>query len=160
MQVKSSKAKGTIAGWISSSFGDSFGDFDNPSGSQRSTKKLCDVNPQPAKTATTKGFFTSDSSQLWVDKYSPQNKDELAVHKKKISEVESWLLSKLNSPSGKVGAGIALLTGPPGVGKTATVQALARELQLDLHEWSNPTANTSTSSKDWKEKDSLTYTGI
>ena len=49
---------------------------------------------------------------------------------------------------------ILLLTGPAGVGKTATVKVLAKELRCELHEWSNPLADDyvdgfSTSS-DWK----------
>ena len=33
---------------------------------------------------------------------------------------------------------ILLLTGPAGVGKTATVQVLARQFECELHEWTNP----------------------
>lgn len=31
-----------------------------------------------------------------------------------------------------------VLTGPPGAGKTATIRALAGELNLDVCEWLNP----------------------
>lgn len=31
-----------------------------------------------------------------------------------------------------------LLTGPPGCGKTATLQILARDLGLQVQEWTNP----------------------
>ena len=53
--------------------------------------------------------------------------------------------------------GLALLTGPPGVGKTATIRVLAREMKLDLHEWSNPVTNNS--SVDWEKRTSYSYGG-
>ncbi|KAK3091878.1 hypothetical protein FSP39_023378 [Pinctada imbricata] len=61
---------------------------------------------------------------------------DLAVHKKKIEEVESWLRTHL-SPDVKR-PGILLLTGPTGAGKTATLRVLARELKYDINEWANP----------------------
>ena len=33
-----------------------------------------------------------------------------------------------------------LLTGPPGSGKSATFYALADEMNIDIKEWANPTA--------------------
>ncbi|NWR23004.1 RAD17 protein, partial [Emberiza fucata] len=36
------------------------------------------------------------------------------------------------------GGSILLLTGPPGCGKTATLQILARDLGLQVQEWTNP----------------------
>uniref|UniRef100_A0A8D0CUA0 RAD17 checkpoint clamp loader component n=1 Tax=Sander lucioperca TaxID=283035 RepID=A0A8D0CUA0_SANLU len=59
---------------------------------------------------------------------------DLAVHKKKIEEVENWMRVHSNAAKG----GILLLTGPSGCGKTATVQVLSRELGLRAQEWTNP----------------------
>uniref|UniRef100_A0A8C2WSW4 RAD17 checkpoint clamp loader component n=1 Tax=Cyclopterus lumpus TaxID=8103 RepID=A0A8C2WSW4_CYCLU len=60
---------------------------------------------------------------------------ELAVHKKKIEEVENWLrVVGRCRPQG----GVLLLTGPSGCGKTATVQVLSLELGLRVQEWTNP----------------------
>uniref|UniRef100_A0A8C9VB62 RAD17 checkpoint clamp loader component n=1 Tax=Scleropages formosus TaxID=113540 RepID=A0A8C9VB62_SCLFO len=73
----------------------------------------------------------------WVDKHSPRTQGDLAVHKKKIEEVETWL--KLHTCNGLEKAGaILLLTGPSGCGKTATLQVLTRELGYQVQEWSNP----------------------
>lgn len=76
-----------------------------------------------------------DQDEPWVDRYSPRSQAELAVHKKKIEEVESWIKVRTNTSEG----GVLLLTGPSGCGKTATVQVLSRELGLRVHEWTNPT---------------------
>ena len=37
---------------------------------------------------------------------------------------------------------MALLTGPAGAGKTALVKVLAKELNCELKEWSNPIAGS------------------
>uniref|UniRef100_A0AAQ5YXJ4 AAA+ ATPase domain-containing protein n=1 Tax=Amphiprion ocellaris TaxID=80972 RepID=A0AAQ5YXJ4_AMPOC len=71
----------------------------------------------------------------WVDRYSPCSQAELAVHKKKIEEVENWIKGHTSMSKG----GILLLTGPSGCGKTATVQVLSLELGLRVQEWTNPT---------------------
>ncbi|XP_022076457.1 cell cycle checkpoint protein RAD17 isoform X2 [Acanthochromis polyacanthus] len=71
----------------------------------------------------------------WVDRYSPRSQAELAVHKKKIEEVENWIKGHTSMSKG----GILLLTGPSGCGKTATVQVLSLELGLRVQEWTNPT---------------------
>lgn len=36
-------------------------------------------------------IYLQGKSTLWVDLYSPSTRDDLAVHKKKVQEVESWL---------------------------------------------------------------------
>ncbi|MEQ2292079.1 hypothetical protein AMECASPLE_019465, partial [Ameca splendens] len=61
---------------------------------------------------------------------------ELAVHKKKIEEVEKWMRSHTNPSKG----GILILTGPSGSGKTATVQVLSLELGIRVQEWTNPSS--------------------
>ncbi|XP_028312473.1 cell cycle checkpoint protein RAD17 isoform X2 [Gouania willdenowi] len=86
-----------------------------------------------------------DQDQPWVDRYSPRSQGDLAVHKKKIEEVENWLQAHSNSakvyvsvlPTAPQGR-ILLLTGPSGCGKTATVRVLSLELKLRIQEWTNP----------------------
>nr|XP_046242046.1 cell cycle checkpoint protein RAD17 isoform X2 [Scatophagus argus] len=77
-----------------------------------------------------------DQDEIWVDRYTPCSQAELAVHKKKIEEVENWIRIHINKSEG----GILLLTGPSGCGKTATVQVLSGELGLRIQEWTNPTS--------------------
>ncbi|KAF2013177.1 Rad17-domain-containing protein [Aaosphaeria arxii CBS 175.79] len=74
-------------------------------------------------------------SRPWNEKYGPQTLDELAVHKRKVSDVRAWLLDTF---SGQHRKRLLLLKGPAGSGKTATVSLLAKELSIDVHEWSNP----------------------
>ncbi|KAM9394277.1 cell cycle checkpoint protein RAD17 isoform 2-T2 [Pholidichthys leucotaenia] len=87
-----------------------------------------------------------DKDEPWVDRYSPRSQAELAVHKKKIEEVENWM--RLHTSKG----GILLLTGPSGCGKTATVKVLSLELGLRVQEWTNPTSVDlySSSQQEWK----------
>ncbi|XP_040051018.2 cell cycle checkpoint protein RAD17 [Gasterosteus aculeatus] len=75
-----------------------------------------------------------EQDEPWVDRYTPRSQVELAVHKKKIEEVENWLRVHLNAHKG----GVLLLTGPSGCGKTATVRVLSLELGLRVQEWTNP----------------------
>ncbi|NWW71158.1 RAD17 protein, partial [Climacteris rufus] len=74
----------------------------------------------------------------WVERYKPETQNDLAVQKKKIEEVESWLKTHIFQRQPKQGGSILLLTGPPGCGKTATLQVLAKDLGLQVQEWTNP----------------------
>ncbi|XP_068781677.1 cell cycle checkpoint protein RAD17-like [Struthio camelus] len=74
----------------------------------------------------------------WVDKYKPETQNDLAVHKKKIEEVEAWLKKHIFQRQSKQGGSVLLLTGPPGCGKTATIQILVKDLGIQVQEWTNP----------------------
>ncbi|NWJ03802.1 RAD17 protein, partial [Crypturellus undulatus] len=74
----------------------------------------------------------------WVDKYKPETQNDLAVHKKKIEEVEAWLKMHVFQRKSKQDGTILLLTGPAGCGKTATVQILVKDLGIQVQEWTNP----------------------
>ncbi|MBN3311178.1 RAD17 protein, partial [Amia calva] len=89
-------------------------------------------------------------NEPWVEKHSPSTQAELAVHKKKIEEVENWLKSHVDNPL-KKGGPILLMTGPSGCGKTATIQVLTRELAVHVQEWSNPSTTTEFKTEDFKQ---------
>jgi cell cycle checkpoint protein len=78
----------------------------------------------------------------WTEKYGPSSLDELAVHKKKVADVRTWLADTF---SGQGRKRLLLLKGPAGSGKTTTIAILARELGIAMHEWKNPTSSISTS---------------
>ncbi|NWV06519.1 RAD17 protein, partial [Ptilonorhynchus violaceus] len=74
----------------------------------------------------------------WVERYKPETQNDLAVQKKKIEEVETWLKMNIFQRQPKQSGSVLLLTGPPGCGKTATLQVLAKDLGLQVQEWINP----------------------
>ncbi|XP_069080507.1 cell cycle checkpoint protein RAD17 [Pleurodeles waltl] len=92
-----------------------------------SVERLGEPSKQPA------GESCNDP---WIDKYKPETQAELAVHKKKIEEVERWL--KAHIAEKKQGGSVLLLTGPPGCGKTATMSVLTKDLGIQVQEWTNP----------------------
>jgi len=74
----------------------------------------------------------------WTDQYGPLSLDELAVHKKKVLDVRTWLEDVYN---GRQRKRLLLLKGPAGSGKTTTMALLAKELGIHMHEWKNPTSS-------------------
>ncbi|USP77205.1 Cell cycle checkpoint protein RAD17 [Curvularia clavata] len=78
----------------------------------------------------------------WTERFGPVSLDELAVHKRKVAEVRTWLTDVFG---GKTRKRLLLLKGPAGSGKTTTMALLSKELDIDMHEWKNPTGSMSTS---------------
>eukprot|EP00897_Mesotaenium_endlicherianum_P001497 jgi/Mesen1/1375/ME000013S00867 len=77
--------------------------------------------------------------ELWVTKYAPSLETDLAVHKKKVEEVRSWLKSQKHLASmGHKESRLLLLTGPAGSGKKVTLEVLAHALQFHVTEWTTP----------------------
>uniref|UniRef100_H2ZNE5 ATPase AAA-type core domain-containing protein n=1 Tax=Ciona savignyi TaxID=51511 RepID=H2ZNE5_CIOSA len=76
------------------------------------------------------------SGDTWLEKYAPVYMDDLAVHKKKVAEVETFLTQNYDCKKG--GAPILLLTGPPGCGKTTTLMVVAKKHGVQVEEWSDP----------------------
>ncbi|KAJ1920597.1 RFC checkpoint protein Rad17 [Tieghemiomyces parasiticus] len=85
-----------------------------------------------------------EDARLWVDRCTPATVADLAVHKRKLGEVEQWLAAARSEiTAGRLNQRawsrrVLVLTGPPGVGKTATLRVLARHLGFALTEWTNP----------------------
>ncbi|XP_039660103.1 cell cycle checkpoint protein RAD17 isoform X2 [Perca fluviatilis] len=152
----------TLNRWVDPSFTDLPGESFAPSRRRKGSQVLCPkAEPKrPRKRTKDAGSsepYTSyllkepaqrDQDESWVDRYSPRSQADLAVHKKKIEEVENWMRVHSNASKG----GILLLTGPSGCGKTATVQVLSRELGLRAQEWTNPSNPEpySSSQHEWR----------
>ncbi|XP_068461408.1 cell cycle checkpoint protein RAD17 [Clinocottus analis] len=148
--------------WVDPSFtdlpGESFAPSRRRKGSQASCSKAEPKKPRrragESGRSDSRTFYSpkesalGDQDESWVDRYSPRSQAELAVHKKKIEEVENWL--RVHSSASK--GGILLLTGPSGCGKTATVQVLSLELGLRVQEWTNPSnlEPYSSDQHDWR----------
>ncbi|NXQ41423.1 RAD17 protein, partial [Catharus fuscescens] len=102
----------------------------------RKRTKLCAVDLPCAKPGRRRSQAREELP--WVERYRPESQNDLAVQKKKIEEVETWLKKHIFQRQQKQGGSVLLLTGPPGCGKTATLQILARDLGLQVQEWTNP----------------------
>ena len=76
---------------------------------------------------------------LLVDTHSPTSEAELAVHKKKILAVKTWL----QQPFSK----ILILSGPSGSGKTAVIKTLSKSLGFEILEWESPNNDTALQTK-------------
>ncbi|KAL4789206.1 Rad17 cell cycle checkpoint protein-domain-containing protein [Aspergillus venezuelensis] len=74
----------------------------------------------------------------WAQKYAPRTLEELAVHKRKVQDVEHWLNDAL---AGKSQKSLLVLKGPAGSGKTATVSLLSDKLNFRIVEWKSPSAS-------------------
>lgn len=84
-------------------------------------------------------LLKEDHSDLrpWTEKYSPRSLADLAVHKKKVSDVKHWIEEALN---GRHPQRLLVLKGPAGSGKTSTVALLSQALRYEITEWRNPGA--------------------
>ncbi|NXF93643.1 RAD17 protein, partial [Eubucco bourcierii] len=156
-----------VTDWLTHSFDDFFGNTNTPSTaipvkplrgkSGRKWQQQKDLHsvPESSKTKVLPRKRVKSSSvdlpcnksrqnrstsqdEPWVDRYKPETQNDLAVQKKKIEEVETWLKMHIFQRQQKQGTSLLLLTGPPGCGKTATIQILAKDLGIQVQEWINP----------------------
>ena len=95
----------------------------------------------------------------WSERFGPNNLDELAVHKKKVLDVQKWLADVL---SGRDPSRLLVLKGPAGSGKSTVISMLAESLKLNVIPWTNPTASESgvTSSVSAQFSDFLSRGGL
>ncbi|CAK7222739.1 RFC checkpoint protein Rad17 [Sporothrix eucalyptigena] len=77
-----------------------------------------------------------DDLRPWSERFAPTNLEELAVHKKKVADVRRWLEDVM---LGRLRQRLLVLKGAAGTGKTTTVRLLAKDMNLDILEWRNPT---------------------
>ncbi|RPB24713.1 hypothetical protein L211DRAFT_143880 [Terfezia boudieri ATCC MYA-4762] len=125
-----------------------------PTQSQLAPKKLPPIFRTPQVTSLSSSSPSPhiieyrDLSLPWPQKHSPTTSAGLAIHKKKVEDVSDWLLRVREGRSRKR---VLVLKGPAGCGKTATLEALAKEGEWDVVEWGNLTGggNSSGSGSDY-----------
>lgn len=139
--------------WVKSTF-DDFGQSNSERKSEEEQKPKKRSREQNAFKLLGRKQSGVSGTELWMDVYAPTSRDDLAVHKKKVQEVESWIVESL---AGMKGRKLLLLTGPAGCGKTATLKVLAREAGIHIQEWINTT--TSTFSKGFNEQETTWIPG-
>ena len=83
-----------------------------------------------------------DDMRPWAERFAPVNLDELAVHKKKVSDVREWLEKVMG---GRCRQRLLILKGAAGTAKTTTVQLLAKAMDCDVLEWRNPVGSVASS---------------
>ncbi|MEM1619523.1 MAG: replication factor C large subunit [Fervidicoccaceae archaeon] len=76
--------------------------------------------------------MSSDGNLPWIIKYRPRRLDDYVDQEEAKAQFVSWIKDWLRGsiPSKRA----VLLYGPPGVGKTSLVEAVAGELGLEVHE--------------------------
>ncbi|OAL55748.1 Rad17-domain-containing protein [Pyrenochaeta sp. DS3sAY3a] len=102
------------------------------------TAKVARGTPPPSQLARQ----DTEDRRPWTEKYGPASLDELAVHKKKVADVRTWLADVF---AGRERKRLLVLKGPAGSGKTTTMNLISKELGIEMHEWKNPTGSMSTS---------------
>jgi cell cycle checkpoint protein len=107
------------------------GSHDVVSGSQKF------LRPMTSNSATTTGKEQEDM-RPWAERFAPVDLNELAVHKRKVSDVRGWLEAVM---SGQMRQRVLILKGVAGTGKTTTVQLLAKDMGAEVLEWRNPSAS-------------------
>ncbi|SGZ40637.1 related to Replication factor C subunit 1 [Hanseniaspora guilliermondii] len=84
-----------------------------------------------------------DESKLWTTKYAPKSMNDICGNKTLVLRLQTWLSNwdsnykKDFKYPGKDGNGIfraAMLSGPPGIGKTTTAHLVARSLGYEVVE--------------------------
>ncbi|KAF8320279.1 Rad17-domain-containing protein [Clavulina sp. PMI_390] len=100
--------------------------------------------------------------ELWAERYTPRSREDLAVHKQKVEDVDRWIREAL----GTVGDGrlkkyrrILVLTGPSGVGKTTTIRSLAGPADIQLVEWENSFDDWAINSHEIYSDDRISLSG-
>ena len=107
-------------------------DLNTYSSSQKFIKK-----PKPL-------MYISDDDDMrpWAERFGPINLEELAVHKRKVGDVRTWLE---NVMTGRMRQRLLLLKGAAGTGKTTTVHLLAKDMDCNVLEWRNPVGSVASS---------------
>lgn len=122
----------------------------NPYARTSSGPTASSANPYIAKdakpSASASKLVTKGGPQLWVDKYKPSSTEEILGNQELVRKLTNWLDrwedtfnrtgsydKSFSAPQGPWKA--ALLSGPPGIGKTTTATLVANQAGRDVVEF-------------------------
>lgn len=92
-----------------------------------------------SKTDTVEKILPNSKSIIkldtWLSRHKPKQIEDLVVNCKKIEELKTWLKYAISDGNSSK---ILLITGPPGSGKTVTLQVICNSLNLQVIEWITP----------------------
>ncbi|KAH9644821.1 hypothetical protein HF086_007909 [Spodoptera exigua] len=86
-------------------------------------ENIAQVENEISDTNSDEKEFVIKDHKHWMKTFEPVNVEDLAVHNKKVQEVEDWV----KTVSSNNNSDILLMTGPVGCGKTITLQVLAKK---------------------------------
>lgn len=126
-------------------------DFDNIPKQTTSNKSTTSTNiktaetiavvkkkPKETKKADNKSNETAFKCQSFdfFKELEPKEVKDLAVHPKKITELDSWLEKYVINACQETS--LLLVTGPTGCGKSSAIQVLCKSKGIGITEWFNP----------------------
>ncbi|KAI9824278.1 MAG: Cell cycle checkpoint protein rad17 [Thelocarpon impressellum] len=107
-----------------------------PRASQKFVKRVTQKREGESHTVSPPSIPDGEEERLpWAERYAPTCLDELAVHRKKVADVRTWLE---NAIGGRDRKRVLVLKGAAGTGKTTTVSLLSKAMNFDVLEWRNP----------------------
>lgn len=74
--------------------------------------------------------------QLWVDKHTPQSAKHLVLHSTKVQAIRDWLLRSVVSAGAATRPSVLAICGKSGSGKSTAVSVLAKEMGIEVTDWS------------------------
>ena len=86
-------------------------------------------------------YDNTNNVVIWVEKFAPKTTSELCVAPKKLKEIKSWVQNSVSSiatsqqQQQQQQQKLLILVGSPGIGKSTTVQIIARELNISILSW-------------------------
>ncbi|XP_065077342.1 cell cycle checkpoint protein RAD17 [Ochlerotatus camptorhynchus] len=121
-------------GWFKSAFDDEM---------TPTVKRSASTGGEPSTKLVKRSSFGQNSSlprlvQIdWSVDLAPKTVGDLAVHPKKLEEVQLWFKT-YDRLKGTDPVTILLISGPAGCGKTITIKTVATELGYEIAEWTTP----------------------
>jgi len=83
-----------------------------------------------------------ESAVMWVEKFAPTSISELCVAPKKVKEIKAWIQNSASSLTAtsqqqqqQQQQKLLILVGSPGIGKSATIRMIAKELEFPILSW-------------------------